>query len=113
MRLLYLRNLLRSPNCNDLTTSYTPFGAKINDIVSRLNHLQIVLNDNDGIPAFYQHLQHCQQAVNIGKMKTRGWFIQNIQSLTRRFATQFLGKFQSLRFSTRERWRWLSQLQIR
>ena len=54
----------------------TAFGAQIDDPVGVLDHIEVVLDDNQGISAISQSVQDLQQSINICKMKSRRRFIK-------------------------------------
>ena len=93
-------------------TAITAFRTDIDDMVSRFDDIQIVFDHNDSIAGVDQFMQHFQQLADIIKMQSRGGFVENIQSLTRRALGEFLGQFHTLGLTTRQGRRLLSDFDI-
>ena len=53
----------------------TTFGAHIYDIVGGLDDVEVVLDDNDGISAVHQSLEHAEQHADVLKVKARCRFV--------------------------------------
>lgn len=77
-RLFALSHLFRRTFGNDGAASVTAFRPKVDDPIGRLDHIEIVFNDNNGIALIHQSLQDKQQFAHIFKMQTRGRFVKNI-----------------------------------
>lgn len=78
---LALGDRFRRTGNEDLSAAASAFRPKVNDPVSRLDDIQVVLNHHDGIPLVAQLVQNLQQLLNIGKVQTGGRFIKDIQRL--------------------------------
>ncbi len=57
MRILGSRNLFRRSGGDDFTTRITSFRAEIDDPIGALNHLQIVLDHHERMPAIHKALK--------------------------------------------------------
>src|ERR1700758_638375 len=57
MRVPGLRNLFGRSGRDDFPTRITSFRAEIDDPISALNHLQIVLDDHERMPAIHKALE--------------------------------------------------------
>ncbi len=57
MRILGLRNLFGRSGGDDFTTRITSFRAEIDDPIGALNHLQIVLDHHERMPAIHKALE--------------------------------------------------------
>ena len=75
-RLFALSHLFRRTFGNDGAASVTAFRPKVDDPIGRLDHIEIVFNDNNGIALIHQSLQDKQQFAHIFKMQTRGRFVK-------------------------------------
>ena len=57
VRVLDSRNLLRRSGGDDFTARITSFRAEIDDPIGALDHLQIVLDHHERMPAIHQALE--------------------------------------------------------
>ncbi len=55
---------------NHLTTPISPLWTQINDPISILDHVQIVLNDDHRVPLINQTRQYRQQFLNVSEVQT-------------------------------------------
>src|SRR5947209_17027408 len=55
------RDLFGCPGGHDFTTSVAAFGAKINHVIGRLDELQVVLDDDNGVAAIDQIAKRLDQ----------------------------------------------------
>ena len=90
-------------------SSLTAFGSHINNIISYLDNFEVMLNNQHGIPAIDQFVEHMQQDIYIFKMKACGRFIKNVQGPACIAFRQFGGQFYSLCLAARQRCRLLPQ----
>ena len=95
-----LRDLFRCPLSNDFTAPAAALRAHINHPIGSLYDLQIVLNDNDGIPSINKFMQNLQQLFDIIKMKSGRRLIQNVNRFTGRATRQLFRQFDTLRLTT-------------
>ena len=56
-----LPDLLRRAGGDNTAARITSAGAHVDDIVGTADHIEIVLNDDDGRAAIEQRLEHAQQ----------------------------------------------------
>jgi hypothetical protein len=59
----------------------TAFGTQINDPIRRLDHVHVVLNDQDRAPMIHQPLKGGKQAPDVLEMKTRSGFVKDEKAL--------------------------------
>ena len=83
IRYIALSDLLRRSPGNHRAALVTAFRPDINQIIRRLNHIQVMFNDNDRIAAVRQSAQNLDQLMDIGKMQSRRRLIQNVDRLSR------------------------------
>ena len=79
---LDLRNLFRGALGNNLAATIASFRSKVHDPVGGLNHVQVMLDDDDSIAMVTQVVQHREQLFDVMKVQASGWFIENIEGLT-------------------------------
>ena len=61
----------------------------INDIIGGFNHIQVMLDDYDGVARVHQLLQHLEQAMHVGCVQAGGRLVQNIHGAASGAAAQF------------------------
>ena len=61
--------------CDDCTTAFSAFGAEIYNVVDRLYHVRIVLDDNHGVTGIYQAVEHNKQSSDVGEVETCSRFV--------------------------------------
>ena len=83
VRVRILCDFFRCTAGNNRTASGTAFRSNINDVVCGFDDVQIMLNNNNSVPAFSQSSEDFCQFVNIGKMKTGCRLIKDINRLIR------------------------------
>ena len=81
---------------NDFSAGVAAFGTKVNDIIGHLDHVQIMLDHNDGIAQIGQSPQNIHQVMNIGKVQAGRWLIENIQRMAGARLAEFGGEFNAL-----------------
>src|SRR5579885_1764252 len=76
---LRLHNVLRRAGRDDLAAAVAAFGAEVDDPVGGLDHLQIVLDDDDGVAALDQFVQHVEQLCHVVKMQPGGRLVEDVE----------------------------------
>ena len=109
---LYLCNLFRGALSNNLAATIASLRSKVHDPVGGLDHVQVVLDDDDSIAMVTQVVQHREQLFDVMKVQAGGGFIENIQGLAGVALGQFPGQFYPLRLATGQRGRSLTQAHI-
>ena len=97
---LYLRHFLRRAAGHYLAAHIAAIGAKVDQVVCRLDYIQIMLNDQNGISHIHKALQHLDQLMDIRRVKSGGRLVQNIDGAARRYLCQLCCKLDALGFAT-------------
>ena len=71
-------DFLRRTLGNNAPAAIATLRSNVDDVVSRLNHIKIMLNHHDRVPLIHKFMQYFQQLTHIFKMQTRGRFVQNV-----------------------------------
>ena len=82
VRLRAFRHLFRCACRDDGAAPVTAFRSHVDDVIRRLDHIQVVLDDHDGIAALCQPSQNLNQLMHICEMKSRRGLIQDIDRLS-------------------------------
>ena len=93
-------HFLGSTFCNDRTSTVTSLGTDVDDVVRRLNHIQIMLNHHQGIACICQSMEDFHQLMNICKMQSCGGFVQNVDGLSGTSLGKLSGKLDTLGLSS-------------
>src|SRR2546423_7760957 len=99
MRSLHRGHFLRRAARDDTTTLGATFGPKVNDVISALNHIEVVLDDDYRVTYANQSLQNVEQFMHVGEVKSGGWFIQDVDRTARRALGKFFSQFDPLSFA--------------
>ena len=75
--------LLRCSAGHHLSPFLTPFGTKVNDIISGLDHLHVMFDHDYCITPIGQSIENVEQSLDICKMEPSRGFIENIDRLSR------------------------------
>ena len=67
VRLRAFRHLFRCACRDDGAAPVTAFRSHVDDVIRRLDHIQVVLDDHDGIAALCQSSQNLNQLIHICK----------------------------------------------
>ena len=85
-------------------TPDTPAGicftrAEVNDVVSRLDDIEVVLDDNDGVSLVHKLVQDLQQPTGVLEVQSRRWLVENIQCLAGTPPGKLPGQLHALRLA--------------
>jgi hypothetical protein len=109
---LDLCNLFGSSNGDDPATTISAFGTKIDDVIHRLDDIQIVFDYEHRIPGVGQSLQYAEQAAHIFEMQASRRLIQDVERPPRGSLSEFGSEFHSLCFSAGKGWCRLAEAHI-
>ena len=76
VRRAVLTHLLGRALSHQQAACFTTFRAQINDPVSRANHVQVVLDDDERMARFQQLAQRAHQLGNVVKVQTCRWLVK-------------------------------------
>ena len=65
--------------CDNRATAFSAFGAEVYNMVDRLYHVRIVLDDNHCVTGIYQAVEYDKQPSNVGEVETCSWFVQQVK----------------------------------
>ena len=71
-----LEDLLRCSGCHDRASLFAAIGAQVDHPISCANHVEVMLDDDDGMPRIDQAVQDPQQLLHVGRVKSCGRFVQ-------------------------------------
>src|SRR5205823_9655501 len=96
----------------DNLASFAPgIWSQIDDVIGPLNHIRIVLYDNDRVPFVAQFFQEFVQTMDIARVKSDAWLVKDVHDIYQA-AVKMLDHFDPLRFTSRECLGWWSLSEI-
>ena len=99
--------------CGKNLSAVTPtLRTDVDDVVGKLDDIEVVLDDDDGIAAIDEFLQHIHQDADVLEMQTRGGLVEDIERLSRIALGEFGGEFYTLALTAREGGGGLSEFDI-
>ncbi len=65
----------------DFAAFAAAFGSDVDDIICRLDDVEIMLDDEDRIALIDEFLQDAKEELNIGEMQSSSGFVENIEGV--------------------------------
>lgn len=93
--------LFRGALCYDSSAFFAATGAEVDYIVAISNHVEVMLNDDDGCAKVEQLLEHPDERLCVQRMQPDGRFVKDEDAVVLA-ASHFTGQFEALRFSSRK-----------
>src|SRR5205809_4399497 len=112
MRAAHCGNFFGRAAGDDAAAMCATFWTQVNDEIGALNDIEVVFDDYHRVAETYQTLKYVQQLVHVGKMQSRGWFVENVNRSPGRAFREFLGQLYTLRLTAGERRCRLAQLDV-
>ena len=97
--------MMRPPSC-------AAFGAKVDDPVGRLDHLDVVFDHEHRVAGLDETVQHLQEQLDVGEMQPGRRFVEQIEGPAGALLDQFAGELDPLGLAAGERGRRLAELHI-
>ena len=95
-------HLLGSANGNDIAASFSSIRTYVDDVVGTLYDIQVVLDDDDGVPARDEGIERLKEFLDVVEMKTGGGFVEDEHGGNYLLLTYEIGEFDALVFSSGE-----------
>src|SRR3954464_5981337 len=99
----YLRAFFRRGRSDDFPAALAPFRAEVNDPVRALDHLEVMLDHDQGIASIAEFHQDLEQLLDIGKMEAGCWFVEDVNRAAGRAFRELGCEFNPLRLAARKR----------
>ena len=71
-------------------------------MVGEFDHVEIVLNNDDGIATVHEFLEHVHQDADVLEVETSGRLVEDVERLARILLGEFGGQFDALALSAAE-----------
>ena len=88
------------------------FGAEIDDVIGRLDDVEVVLDHHHRVAVIAQPAQHAQQLGDVVEMQAGGGLVEDVDGLAGGPALQLAGELDPLRLAAGERRRLLAELDV-
>src|SRR5580765_5989363 len=76
---LDLRDTLRRPGRHDLTTRFAAIGSKVDEIVGRLDDIEVVLDHDQRVPRFDELAKRRQELRDVVKVQAGGRLVEDVK----------------------------------
>ena len=91
--------IFRCAGIDELAAAVTALGSEVDDMVGAFDHFHIMLNDQNGISAVTELIEHIQQQPHIINMQTCGGLIQHIKCTSGGLPGKLGGQLDALRLT--------------
>ncbi len=112
IRMGHFHDRFRSTLGDKQTAGIAALRAEINDPVCTVNHIQIMLNDKDGVALRHEAFEHTEKMANVLGVKPCRRLVQHIEGAPFGAASKFCSQLHALRLSAGQRGRRLPQMDI-
>ena len=72
------------------------FRPNVDHMVAHLDHIELVLDDDNGVALVHQTVEHINQHLDILKMKASGRLVQNVECIARAHPSKLRSEFHTL-----------------
>src|SRR5215216_6132671 len=72
-------DLLGRPGCDHATAPGASFGSEIDQVIGAADHVEVVLDDDDGVPLIDQLVQHVEQLACVLEVQPCRRLVQDIE----------------------------------
>ena len=90
------RHLFRVADDDNTSSPLSALRAQIDDVVGRFYDFEVVLDNDDGVAAFDEAMQHVEELLNICKVQACCRLIQDVERAAGGSAAQLLGQLHAL-----------------
>ena len=97
---------------DDFAAAAAAFRAEIDDPVRGFDDVQVVFDDDDGVAAVAQAVQHVKQLAHVVEVQAGGWFVQDVEGAAGVAFGEFARQFDPLCFAAGERYRVLPEADV-
>src|SRR4051794_34417863 len=101
-RSLVAGELFGRPLPNHPPAADAPLGAEIDDVIGRLDHVEIVLDDDDRVALVDQLLEHVEQLPGVLEVQPGGRLVEDVERAAGAALRQLLRELHPLRLAARE-----------
>ena len=63
--------------CDEVSSTVSTLRTQINNMVSTLNNLHVMFDDQNGMSAFNEGIECLEQSLDVMEVETRSWFVED------------------------------------
>src|ERR1043166_2109672 len=112
MRFSNARDLFGRAGGDDAAALRAAFGAEVYDVVGALYHVEVVLDDDDGVAQRDEALQNVEQLVHVGEVEAGGRLVEDVDGAARGALREFARELDALGLAARKRCGRLAELDV-
>src|SRR6202035_706061 len=105
-------DLLGGAGGDDVAAAGAAVGAEVDDVVGGLDDVEVVLDDDDGVPAVHQAAQHAEQLADVLEVQAGGGLVQHVDGPAGGPALQFGRELDPLGFPAGQGGRGLAEADV-
>ena len=95
------RDLFWRAHGDEMAAFVAAAGADVDDMVGGFDHVEVMLDHDDGVTAIDQLVQYLQQFLDVLGVQTRGRLVEDVEGFTRRAFAEFFRQLDTLGFTAR------------
>src|SRR6266568_4935778 len=88
---------------DDLAARLSALGAKVDDVVGGLDHVEVVLDHDDGVARIHEAVQDLEETLDVGEMKAGRRLVEYVERPPGGAPAQLRGQLDALRLAAGER----------
>ena len=92
IRFFHPRDLLGRALRDDAAAAFAAFGAEVDDPVGLLDHVEVVLDDQDGVAEVGEAIQDVEQFFYVVEVQAGGGLVQNVERAAGLAARKFAAR---------------------
>src|SRR5512133_882247 len=112
VRRLDARDLLRRSGGDDRSAARAALGSEIDDPVRRLDHVEVVLDDEHRVAAIDEAMEHVQQDAHVLEVEAGRGLVEDVERAARVALGELGRELDALRLAARERRRALAEVDV-
>ena len=112
MALRVLRDLFRGAFGDDLAAAAPAFGTEVDDVVGVGDDVEVVLDDDDGVPLLDEPLEDVEELRDVLEVESRRRFVEDVDGAAAGALLQLRCEFDALRLTAGQGRRRLSEAHV-
>ena len=72
------------PGGHHLSPGVAALGPEVDDPVGRLDHVEVVLDDDHGVAGLHQAPEHLEQPLHVGEVQAGGRLVEDVEGVAGR-----------------------------
>src|SRR5215204_4546779 len=106
------RDLFGGAAGDDAAAADAALGAEVYDVVGGLDHVEVVLDDDDRVAEGGEALEHVEQLVHVGEVEAGRRLVEDVDGAPRGALRQLAGELDALRLAAGQGGRRLAELDV-